>query len=132
MPKGKFAERNRKRGGSTKKKVYGKLSGSRLAKKQGKRLKPGSHGTVSEFVGRTKAVKRLQVSLRDFRRLCILKGVYPRDPKNKKYLDAGQTYYHYKDISFLAHEPLLAKFNEQMVRGWTRARGCPLPASAAL
>ena len=120
MPKARFAERNasRKRGGgSGSKKLSGKLSGARLQKKQGKRLKPGTHGAVSEFVGRTRAVKRLQVSLRDFRRLCILKGIYPRDPKNKKYLDAGQTYYHHKDIAFLAHEPLLRKFNEQLVRG---------------
>jgi pescadillo protein len=117
MPKGKFASRNASRKqGSGKRKLYGKLSGTRLLKKQGKRLKPGVHGTVSEYVGRTKAVKRLQVSLRDFRRLCILKGVYPRDPKNKKYLDPGQTYYHFKDIAFLSHEPLLARFNEQLVR----------------
>ena len=75
-----------------------------------------SHGTVSEFVGRTKAIKRLQLSIRDFRRLCILKGIYPRDPKNKKHLDSKQTYYHYKDIAYLAHEPLLRRFNEQLVR----------------
>ena len=117
MPKARYAERNERRGRTKPKKHSGKIQGARLEKMQGKRQKAGTHGTASEYVGRTKAIKRLQLSLRDFRRLCILKGIYPRDPKNKKHLDSKQTYYHYKDISYLAHEPLLKKFNEQLVRG---------------
>lgn len=46
-----------------------------------------------------------------YRKLCILKGVFPREPK-KKVKGGHQTYYHVKDIMFLKHEPILEKLRE--------------------
>lgn len=71
------------------------------------------------------------MSLSDFRRLCILKGIYPRDPKNKKKLSktgsTSGTYYWAKDIQFLLHEPLVATLRDtksyaKKVARYTRKR----------
>ena len=76
----------------------------------------GTSGAAKNYITRTRAVKKLQISLPDFRRLCIFKGIYPREPRNKKKVSKGSTaattFYYTKDIQYLLHEPLLAKFRE--------------------
>ncbi|KAF1830970.1 hypothetical protein BDW02DRAFT_557885 [Decorospora gaudefroyi] len=82
----------------------------------GRSQKKGTSGAVRNYITRTRAVKKLQISLPDFRRLCIFKGIYPREPRNKKKVSKGSTaattFYYTKDIQYLLHEPLLAKFRE--------------------
>lgn len=77
----------------------------------GKKIKKDQKGQVSNYISRATAVRKLQINLSDFRRLCILKGIYPREPKNKKKVGKGstahKTWYYRKDIAFLMHEPLL-------------------------
>ncbi|XP_078179135.1 pescadillo-like protein [Carex rostrata] len=69
-------------------------------------------GNAAKYITRTKAIKYLQVSLRVFRKLCILKGIFPRVPK-KKFEGNHKTYYSTKDINFLLHEPLLEKLRQR-------------------
>lgn len=82
----------------------------------GKIKRKGTSGNAKNFITRTQAVKKLQVSLADFRRLCIFKGIYPREPRNKKKANKGSTapvtFYYAKDIQYLMHEPVLQKFRE--------------------
>ncbi|KAJ3133442.1 mRNA-binding ribosome synthesis protein nop7 [Geranomyces variabilis] len=85
----------------------------------GTKVKKGEKGAVTNYITRAQAVKKLQISLAHFRRLCILKGVYPREPRNKKKVGKGstapRTYYYRKDIQFLLHEPVLHKLREQKI-----------------
>ncbi|XP_018859884.1 pescadillo homolog [Juglans regia] len=69
-------------------------------------------GNAARYITRSQAVKHLQVTLPLFRRLCILKGVFPREPK-KKVKGNHHTYYHVKDVAFLQHEPLLEIFRDK-------------------
>lgn len=82
----------------------------------GRIKKKGTSGNAKNFITRTQAIKKLQVSLADFRRLCIFKGIYPREPRNKKKANKGSTapvtFYYSKDIQYLLHEPVLAKFRQ--------------------
>ncbi|EDV22208.1 uncharacterized protein TRIADDRAFT_29327, partial [Trichoplax adhaerens] len=86
-------------------------------------------GAATNFITRSQAVRKLQLSLADFRRLCILKGIYPHEPKNKKKVSGGdtafRTYYYIKDIKYLAHEPIINKFRDHkiFVRKLRRAIG---------
>ncbi|XP_014207692.1 pescadillo homolog isoform X2 [Copidosoma floridanum] len=76
-------------------------------------------GEAVQFMSRKQALKKLQLSLNNFRRLCILKGVYPREPRNRKRAQKGDTrikiLYHKKDIQFLLHEPIIWKFRDLKV-----------------
>ncbi|PQP96487.1 pescadillo homolog [Prunus yedoensis var. nudiflora] len=74
-------------------------------------------GNAARYITRSQAVKQLQVSLPLFRKLCILKGVFPREPK-KKVKGNHHTYYHLKDVSFIQHEPLLERLRE--IRAYER------------
>lgn len=62
-----------------------------------KKIKKGVKGKNAKFITRSAAIKKLDLPIRDFRKLCILKGIHPREPINKKG-KGSQTFYHLKDI----------------------------------
>ncbi|KAG5938345.1 mRNA-binding ribosome synthesis protein nop7 [Claviceps sorghi] len=81
--------------------------------------KKGQAGAAKNYVTRNQAIRKLQISLPDFRQLCIWKGIYPREPRSKKKVSksatASTTFYYAKDIQYLLHEPLLQKFRDQKI-----------------
>lgn len=79
-----------------------------------RKIKAGKRGEVIKYISRAKAIRKLQLSLKDFRKLCILKGVYPREPP-KKLKQTGRAYYHLKDVNFLSLDPLIEKIRGQKV-----------------
>ncbi|XP_017859183.1 PREDICTED: pescadillo homolog [Drosophila arizonae] len=76
-----------------------------------RRPKKYEAGEATQYISRRAALRKLQLSLNDFRRLCILKGVYPREPKHRRRAQKGSSeikiLYHTKDIRFLLHEPIV-------------------------
>ncbi|XP_054262532.1 pescadillo homolog [Macrosteles quadrilineatus] len=85
----------------------------------GQRKKKYQSGEGTQYYSRAQALKKLQLTLKDFRRLCILKGIYPREPRIRKRAQQGragiQTLYHKKDIQFLMHEPIIWKLRDMKV-----------------
>ncbi|CAJ0950766.1 unnamed protein product, partial [Mesorhabditis belari] len=81
--------------------------------------KKGSTGSATNYISRTKALKKLQLSLKDFRRLCILKGIHPHEPLHKKKVNKGshenKVWYYIKDIHFLTQEPIINKLREYKI-----------------
>ncbi|KAI5479374.1 hypothetical protein MNV49_003708 [Pseudohyphozyma bogoriensis] len=85
-------------------------------KRSGAMKKKGEAGAAKNYITRNQAIKKLQCTLSDFRRLCILKGIYPREPRSRKKANKGSSapasFYYSKDIQYLLHEPVLGKLRE--------------------
>uniref|UniRef100_A0A182LYP5 Pescadillo homolog n=1 Tax=Anopheles culicifacies TaxID=139723 RepID=A0A182LYP5_9DIPT len=76
-------------------------------------------GEGAMYYTRKAAMKKLQLNIKDFRQLCILKGVYPREPKHRARAQHGsremKILYHKKDITFLLHEPIVWTLRDRKI-----------------
>ncbi|XP_025404888.1 pescadillo homolog [Sipha flava] len=76
-------------------------------------------GEGARYVTRRAALNKLQLSLKDFRTLCIIKGIYPREPAHRRKAQKGKSGIHIlylkKDILFLLHEPMIWKLRDLQV-----------------
>mmetsp|Transcript_6360 Transcript_6360/g.9522 ORF Transcript_6360/g.9522 Transcript_6360/m.9522 type:complete len:128 (-) Transcript_6360:1568-1951(-) len=102
---------------SKKAKLTYKSSTKQKLSRMGKVQKKNMTGPSTNYITRSKALNKLQLSMKDFRRLCILKGIHPRVP-TKRLKKSNQVYFHLKDITFMSHEPLIKKisFNEDIFK----------------
>ncbi|KAK2960356.1 putative pescadillo [Blattamonas nauphoetae] len=67
-----------------------------------------------KYIPRSQAVRKLHVSDRLFKRLCILNGIFPRVP-NQAMKDKSKVYYHVNDIKYLARSPVLEKLRAKKI-----------------
>ena len=79
------------------------------------RKKPGQEGASAALISRTRAIRKLGVTLRQFRQLCILKGVFPRPAPSGNAKLRGKTLYLAKDIKFLAHDPIIDHMRQRVI-----------------
>jgi len=77
------------------------------------RKRKGTTGNAANFVTRQQAIKKLQITLPEFRKLCILHGIYPREPR-KAFKGKNKTYFYTKDVQHLAHDPLLKQYRDYL------------------
>jgi len=79
--------------------------------------KKGEAGEIKKYISRIKAMKKLQLSLQQFHRLCIANNIFPIEPKHRIRVQGGSSkfrqLYKQKDIRFLLHDPNIVNYREE-------------------
>eukprot|EP01096_Ripella_sp_DP13-Kostka_P013762 TRINITY_DN6029_c0_g1_i1.p1 TRINITY_DN6029_c0_g1~~TRINITY_DN6029_c0_g1_i1.p1 ORF type:complete len:545 (-),score=282.88 TRINITY_DN6029_c0_g1_i1:230-1843(-) len=73
-----------------------------------------AHKVKVKFYTQQQAALKLQLTLKLFRKLCILKGVFPREPKKR--VGRETVYYAVKDITYMLHDPVIDTF--RAMKSW--------------
>lgn len=90
-------------------KKKGKMHKHKHVNKKDKHNSPG----VTGYIGRSQVTKRLQLSIQDFRKLCIFKGIHPVEPGLKRIRkQSSKTWYYLKDINFMRRDELVKWYRE--------------------
>jgi pescadillo protein len=74
-----------------------------------KKEKHNSAG-VTGYISRTQVIKKLQLSIFQFRQLCILKGIHPVEPGLQRIRKQTKTWYYLKDINFMNRDEIMTWF----------------------
>lgn len=78
------------------------------------KLKQGERGAAAAMLPRRKAMQKMGVTLKQFRRLCILKGVFPRPAPAGNARLRNKTLFLRKDITFLNQDPIVDTMREKI------------------
>jgi pescadillo protein len=68
----------------------------------------------SAYITRSQAIRKLEVTLNQFKYLCVINGIYPRVP-GKSVKDKSKIYYHVRDIKYLKNGPVLSQLREAKI-----------------
>jgi len=91
--------------------------------------KKGEAGEIKKYISRTKAMRKLQLSLQQFHRLCIANNIFPIEPKHRIRVQGGSSkfrqLYKLRDIKFLLHDPNILNYREEdrLAKKITSAKG---------
>eukprot|EP01121_Diplochlamys_sp_Union-15-3_P005369 TRINITY_DN156_c0_g1_i1.p1 TRINITY_DN156_c0_g1~~TRINITY_DN156_c0_g1_i1.p1 ORF type:complete len:594 (-),score=118.31 TRINITY_DN156_c0_g1_i1:98-1879(-) len=90
------------------------LQGKEKARQKNKSLQYGRRKRPrANFITRSAARSKLQINGEYFRRLCVLKGIHPKEAsKKQKNKGSDKVYYSYKDIKYMAHDPIINDMRE--------------------
>jgi len=90
-------------------KKKGKMHNFKHKTKKEKHNSPG----VTGYIARSQVTKRLQLSIQQFRKLCILKGIHPVEPGLKRIRkQSSKTWYYLKDVNFMRRDELVQWYRE--------------------
>eukprot|EP00026_Physarum_polycephalum_P003953 Phypoly_transcript_03970.p1 GENE.Phypoly_transcript_03970~~Phypoly_transcript_03970.p1 ORF type:complete len:669 (+),score=173.24 Phypoly_transcript_03970:69-2075(+) len=77
--------------------------------------KKEKHNTpgVTGYINRNQAIKRMNLNIQQFRKMCIMKGIHPVEPGLKRIRkQSSRTWYYLKDINFMRRDEILGWFDD--------------------
>jgi len=90
-------------------KKKGKSHSFKHVTKKEKHNTPG----VTGYINRNQAIRRMNLNIQQFRKMCIMKGIHPVEPGLKRIRkQSSRTWYFLKDINFMRRDEILGWFDD--------------------